>query len=612
MTDNILHQLDKLDIFEPIDLKFAAFLSRLEKGKTDDACLLAMVLLSHTTLTDKHICLDLGEVSHRSLMELLPEAPGNIPEALKTLRTPLLEDWTAALKRSVLVGAPGDNTPLVLDSGHRLYTYRYFDYERRVFQAVTHRAGRRRKDLDRAVMEKGLERYFAHPKVTPDMQKRAALVSMDRFLSVISGGPGTGKTYTVTSIMALLLEQWPELKIALCAPTGKAAARLQESIKKAKETLPSHPSIRDLIPENAKTIHRLLGCGRSGTRFRHHKANPLDVDVVIIDEASMVSLSLMAGVFDALPASAGAILLGDKNQLASVESGAVFADICDGARCDEKSDASGTRDTCHQGVDLAGCVTELVYSYRFESSPMIGVLAEAVNQSDMDGAWAVVSDNDDQGVVCTALPSLETLEARIEGELLQRIAPLFNSQTVEDAFLVISQFRILCPNMRGNYGAIHINRLIEKRLQEMGMIDGHTHYHGQPVIVLSNDYTLQLYNGDVGIIWNDGQGGLKAFFPGDNGGYRRFSPMRLPAHETVYAMTIHKSQGSEFDHVHLVLSDAYPRLLSRELVYTGITRARKTLSMWTHPQIMKHALHTQVERWSGLSDYFQSAGGTDR
>lgn len=616
-TDPIRH-LHTAKLLQDIDLKFAELMMALSGDAASDELALAAALASNTTAGEKHICLDLEAAADRPLADLFSEIPEKTAARLQRTRTPTAETWAIRLKATPVVGAPGAYCPLVLDTEHRLYLYRYWAYENQLARAVRERAGTDPGSVDPDTLRKGLERYFPKSSQAPDWQKVAAYAAVTGSLCIISGGPGTGKTHTVASILALLLEQNETLRMAVCAPTGKAAARIQESIKAVKPALACPAELRPKIPVEATTIHRLLGVKRGSPHFYHDPHNPLPVDVLIVDEASMVSLSLMTKLLLAAPAECRIILLGDRNQLASVEAGAVLGDICAAADtgsfskafCEHYAVDSG--DDMIPGCDaantvLSDCAVELKFSYRFDEQSAIGAVSRAVNNGEAAAAMEIM-DKDTTGTIAKKpLPDPGELEDRLEALFDTGYAGLFGAPDVAKAFAALETFRILCSHRRGPYGVDGINRRMESILHKKGLIDtGAQYYPGRPIMITRNDYNLGLYNGDVGIIWPDETGTPRAWFPDRTGGFRALAPARLPAHETVYAMTIHKSQGSEFERIVMVLPAAASPIFTRELIYTGITRARRTVTIWTDDDIFKAAVRARVERRSGLKEGLQA------
>jgi exodeoxyribonuclease V alpha subunit len=426
---------------------------------------------------------------------------------------------------------------------------------------------------------------------------------------VISGGPGTGKTRTVTAILALLLEQAGQsLRIAMAAPTGKAAARLAESAGRARLELDLDPKIVSALPTEAVTLHRLLGFRPGHAEPRHGRDDPLHLDVLVVDETSMVDLPLMARLAAALRPSTRLVLLGDKDQLASVEAGMVLGDICGRGRearygpalCKDLEELAGVRLASGQGPLIANHVAVLRNSYRFGQGSGIGAAAQAVKDGDADKAIGVLTDTDYPDAAIERLGA-EGFRELLRQWLVPRMRTCLQSESPGAALDAFNRFRILCALREGPYGVRTLNAICELVLEQAGLISrrGGEHYAGQPVMVTRNDYSLGLFNGDVGILLRDSMGRLRAWFDTLEG-VRPVIVPRMPPHETVFAMTVHKSQGSELDDVMLVLPEGDSRSLTRELLYTGITRARNRVSLSAAPEAVLRAVKTRVQRSSGL------------
>jgi exodeoxyribonuclease V alpha subunit len=429
-------------------------------------------------------------------------------------------------------------------------------------------------------------------------QYLACLQAAQKKLLIISGGPGTGKTTVVIRILSLLVIQVkrggksrPQIK--LLAPTGKAAARLSESIQNRKSDLVIEQEIKEAIPEQASTIHRALGFNpKKPTSFKYNRDNYLDADIVIVDEASMVDMALMSKLFEAVSPTAKLILLGDKNQLASVEAGSILGDIC------SVVSTQGADDSAHS--PLTDCVVHLTESFRFASDRGIGNFANAVESGEIDKALAVIHDPLQPEVYL--LPD-DNQDEQIEKMILDGYQQVMTAATPLAALQNLSRFKVLCAHRRGFGGIEQLNLLAEKILKSQGLISPQNiWYQGRPVLVTANDYKLRLFNGDTGIVWPDSNDGtLKVYFSGsDPEALRVFQPMRIPAHETVFAMTIHKSQGSEFDRILMVLPSEDSPILTRELLYTGATRAKAQVVIAGNDEVVKAAIARRVERASGL------------
>ena len=500
------------------------------------------------------------------------------------------------LLASRVVGQPGEFKPLILDRSDRLYLQRYWQYEaelaaslqRRLEQPVT---------FDARLLAAGLKRYFDAPADAIDLQRIAAETAVRKAVCVISGGPGTGKTRTVVAVLALLHEQFAARgaapRIALAAPTGKAAARMKESIQAAVEGSPEFAELRGKLPTEAATLHRLLGSIPGSPYFRHHADRPLAVDAVIVDEASMIDLALMAKLIAAIPATARLILLGDRDQLASVEAGSVLGDICNTAG------EAGAK------VRMAEHIVELRKNYRFQQDSGIHRMSQLINRGDAEESLRLLQSGDASDVRLRTNPTPPELAGALHQLVVPGYSPFLTEPKPLEALQRLSDFRVLCAVRRGPSGVDNLNRLIEQALVEEGLIQpGATHYHGRPVLVQVNDYGLRLFNGDVGLILRDPDSAdeLRAFFPDGAGGLRRLLPARLPLHETTFAMTVHKSQGSEFERILFVLPEADAPLLTRELVYTAVTRARSSVEIWANPGVLQTAIERRTVRASGLRE----------
>lgn len=576
-----------------LDRQFAAFIRRLA-GSDAPPLLEPLAALTAAALRDGHVCLDLTLLAGTSLH----------PEGT-TLSVPPLETLSDLLWDTTVVGVPGDVTPLILDHGGRLYLYRYHRYERELTDDILALADGTVHPPDEQPLTAGLERLFPG---NGGPQRRAALTALTRRLCIISGGPGTGKTTTVVRILALLLEQaagGPEPRIALAAPTGKAAARLRESIRTARETLPCDETIRTLIPDRAVTLHRLLGPRSGSVRFRHCRENPLPWDMVIVDEASMVSLPLMAKLTAALRPGAHLVLLGDRDQLASVEAGAVLGDICAGA---------GMAEGNAEPSPLGRSITVLTRTYRFREEGGIGELAAALNAGDGRRALSLLDGGKDD-IAFRDLPAPGELKRELRRSVMEGFTPCLTAPTPEEALARFAGFRLLTPLRRGPLGVAGLNRLVEELLAEQGLIRPMGRwYAGRPIMITVNAPTLHLFNGDIGIVWPDPteSGLLRVCFADPNGGLRWLAPARLPAHETAFALTVHKSQGSEFSRLLLLLPRQDSALLTRELLYTAVTRARERVDIWGDRELLPAIVSRRIERSSGLREALWPARTTCR
>ncbi len=607
--------------FDAIDIRLAELMTQLAGGEDNPSLLLAAALLSRFSASRRHICLDLKEVSEHSLMELLRESRGMNESSHPELVTPGYSDWIAALSQSSVVGTPGEYKPLILDDAGRLYFYRYWSYERNLIESISLRL--EVSNFARSSRNgEELNRLFKSSHTIPNWQKIAAFTALSGKFCVISGGPGTGKTYTVASIITLLIKEKPDTRISICAPTGKAAARLQESISRSGQLLNRKDCGQEFKRFEATTIHRLLGASGDLTRFRYNRDNPLVTDVLIVDEASMVSLSLMSRLMDALAPETNVVLLGDRNQLSSVEAGSVLGDICDAADINQFSAEMQQRYQQMTGeaisvspitkgtgnsFALSDHIVELHHSYRFASDSGIGDLSHAINEGDVEQAMAILGDKAQEWVTVSDLPAVQNLKKELQRVVSNHFESAIKAESLERAFDTYNRFRILCSHRLGTYGVAQLNGMVEEILKERGLINRvDRFYQGRLVIIKENDYSVGLFNGDTGLIRKDENGELKVFFKTEEGNFKSITPVRLPRHESAYALTVHESQGSEFDEVVIVLKESASSFLSRELLYTAITRARKGLMLWSDKQVLCQAVTRKVERASGLKDGLKS------
>ncbi|KVP67235.1 AAA family ATPase [Burkholderia ubonensis] len=652
-----------------------------------------------------HVCVSLGALAQR------------YDEPLADVRAALAASGVAAfgaLER-------GEERPLIVDRHDRLYLARYFAYERRLAEALVAQVEAVAADDAPApdVLRERLARYFGPATGETDWQRVAAIVALTGRVTIVSGGPGTGKTTTVVGVLACLLDAHPGLRIALAAPTGKAAQRMQEALHARAGDLP--PELAARLPNTSYTLHRLLG-GGGAAGFRHHRDNPLPYDLIVVDEASMIDVALAAHLLDALAPGARLVLLGDKDQLAAVEAGAVFAELSarpsfSAAACariakalgideaafvaalptpadaepdaaaaavaigrtpvapppagprqaslfdDEPPAAVATADETAGDADdapawieadelawldaaalppldagaaqrvaamipvapedveaaeaatpapLADCVVWLERNYRFGLDSPIGRLSLAIRRGDVQEALDALPASD-----AAAASFHEDAGDALAATTVERLAQRFSAylDALRDAlaaavpdplplFDALNRFRILCATRGGARGAEHVNALVAahvRRAAHVPLAVGAHWFTGRPIMVTRNDYALGLFNGDIGIALPDAQGVLRVWFKRADGAARAVSPAALPPHETAFALTVHKSQGSEFDEAALVLPATFGRVLTRELVYTAVTRARTRVQVIGGRRMLAQAIATRTQRDSGLS-----------
>jgi exodeoxyribonuclease V alpha subunit len=429
-------------------------------------------------------------------------------------------------------------------------------------------------------------------------------------ICIISGGPGSGKTYTIARIILILkaLAGPKALQIALAAPTGKAAARLHDAVSQGLASLQTDPLSKNDQSPKAATLHRLLGYRPATGGFHYHADHPLPVDGVIVDEASMVDLGLMARLVAALPSRARLILVGDKDQLSSVEAGAVLGDICYGISNVRPSAATASLDDGPGAGPpaLQDRILVLTRNYRFDSQSGIAALCRAINQGDAKQCLSLLNNSDYPDISLRPIAGWRKLKSNLTRETISRIRPLFQMPSTAHALAGLNRFRFLAAVRKGPFGVESINALIEEELKRRALIprSAGLWYPFRPLMITSNDYVNELFNGDLGMVeGGDAPGQMtKIVFEDGKGGYRRLAPHQLPPHETVFAMTIHKSQGSEFDRVVVVLPDRDVPVLTRELVYTAVTRARKSVTIWGDADLLARAVRRHVYRASGLRE----------
>ncbi len=614
-----------------LDVSFARWCARHDPAPTPELLLVAALV---AYLEGRgHSCLDLDPLLQQTL-NLGTELEAALAQVLAELpRTRAA--WQDTLYGSPCVAPPSSSvpSPLVL-AENRLYLRRYWQYETALSQQIRQRTNPALWSLDAlAGALPWLHALFPTHDAGIHWQRVACALALRSPFTLITGGPGTGKTHTVARLLTVLLSQsaHPEaLRIALAAPTGKAAARLTESLRKALRELPPNlPAALDiptLIEQvgPARTLHSLLGQDWTTRQFRHDAAHPLDLDLLIVDEASMVDLKMMVALFDALPSRSRIVLLGDRDQLASVEAGAVLGDLCLHAEAGHYrpetadflrplGDPPLPENLCDpNGSDLAQCRVMLRHSHRFGTA--IGALAMAVNAGDVGSVTRLLKQEthsslawkecaSPQEVVEIATCPTDLSYGKFSQLLQTRPAPADFDSWALLLLQALDQFRVLCALREGPWGVIELNRSIEQKLRTMGGLQPQGEwYEGRPVIITRNDADLSLANGDIGLTLRSPYPaqGLRVYFPDATRTLRALAPSRLNHVETAFALTVHKSQGSEFEHTCLVLPAPHP-IVTRELIYTGITRARQRLTLLcADPTTLEIGLARPTQRTSGL------------
>jgi exodeoxyribonuclease V alpha subunit len=602
--------------FRDIDIAFAQLLRRLAPSDPPGVQLAA--LLTSRAAGEGHVCIDL----HQQCADARREVAA-WPEGVRRLT---IDSWLAQLAASPVVDHTTGERPLVCDRRGRVYLQRLYQHEQDLAARLRHLAmarpplpGEFRRDRLLAL----LSRYFPPPDPQgaddplADWQKIAAALAVVQQLCIISGAPGTGKTTTVAKIIALLMEftEQVAMRVSVCAPTGKAAARLGASLGEASQGLACPPPIATALASlDPCTIHRLLRFQSGGRGFFFNERHPLPTDLVVVDEASMVDLVLMSRLVRALPEDARLIILGDKDQLASVEAGAVFGDLCRNASTESfprriaavveaaHVPAPPGRSTTDE-TPLRDCIVVLRHNYRFDPLRGIGALTRAVNRGDVERVKHIFDQESGTDLRWEKMSSRAAFHKLLAAQVRKGYEIYLESDDPAQALERFASFRILCALAVGPFGVAHINSLALNHLRRARLMVGRgPWYRGRPVMITRNDYRLGLFNGDIGLVWPDEAGRPRVWFQGERDTLTAFSPQRLPEHETVFAMSVHKSQGSEFDNVLLVLPEQDAPVLTRELIYTGFSRARRRLVLAAREEIVDIALARKIRRISGLSD----------
>ena len=574
-----------------LDDALAATLRRLDPATGEEVA--AAAALASLAVHRGHAAFDLADPAQL--------VPGDV-------RWPAAEDWRRRLESSRWVASPASlhepspgDVPLVLEEG-LVYLRRYREYERRLAARLRTLAATRPQAPEAEAIAPVLDALFP-PGGSDPLQALAARSALDHALLLVTGGPGTGKTTTITRLLVLLVAAAMQAgaeppRIALAAPTGRAAERMAGSLRAALERLQGAPGVDpawlQALPEGASTVHRLLGTLRDSPRFRHDAANPLRHDVVVVDEASMVDLPLMCKLAEAVRDGARLVLLGDPDQLPSVEAGDVLAAIC--SATGDLGAGGGDGATAPAGP-LQGHRVHLQRGYRQSGSLDLAPLASAIRAGDASGTLGLLRGGGLAGVGFHEDAS-DPL-ARDGGGLLEHWRELARESDPVRALARVDRVRLLVALRQGPQGAQALNARVAERLAGPRPP---AHFHGQLLLVTRNSYRHGLFNGDVGVCMDDGSGRLVAWFPGTRADAPRpFQPGALPAHESAFAMTVHKAQGSEFDEVWLQLPSVDNRVLSRELLYTAVTRARSRLHLAGSAGVLEFALQRHVVRVTGLA-----------
>jgi exodeoxyribonuclease V alpha subunit len=574
---SLLHDLARNGDISWLSYYFAEFVATQAQSGIDDLPSLSAALVSEAN-QNGNVCIELGRFSKRPLFISNYIDAKEIPCGIDSA------SWSAQLRANRCVGGPNDPAPLTLE-GERLYLNRFWNYENNIAGKIKAMLEVRDK-IDSGRISQQVEQVFADSDSLDQDQKLAVETAAQKHFCVISGGPGSGKTSTVICILSVLIALDPNSRIALVAPTGKAAARMKASIDQRVDQIDINPVSRAALPTTASTIHRLLGYQRHG--FYYHEHRRLAVDCVVVDEASMIDLKLMYHLLSALPASARLILLGDRDQLASVAAGNVLGDITGHGYALDPANAR-----------LATSIALLRNNYRFDRDSAIGELAAHVNQGRNKETLDLLRQGH-RGLRWYAAHE-DHIHADALSWLYAAYEPIFHSNSPGEALEVYEKTRLLCATNRGPLGVDSLNRKITQAMLAGNNLAEVDLYPGLPILIKRNHHELGLFNGDTGILWQYASG-LRACFRDSAGAIRDLAVNRLPEFTPAWASTVHKSQGSEFDSVFLILPvDPDSDALSRELLYTAITRARQQFILHAAEAVVISSMKRLTQRHSGLA-----------
>ena len=593
---HLLHQGD----ISNLSYFFAEFIAQQSSVDIDHPVAISAALISEKN-QQGDVCVDLKDYVDQPLFNSdVKNSPIVVNHSL--------ESWIHLLQENHCVGKPGEFCPLILEES-RLYLNRFYFYESNIESAILSRQTLM-PTIDQTQVMQSIQTLFPGQMNQTELSEQllAVMLAVIRPFTVISGGPGTGKTTTVIKILACLLSQQPNIRIKLAAPTGKAAARMVESIRLGSQRLTLDESIQDLLPQEASTLHRLLGYRNH--RFRYDRDHLIPVDCLIIDEASMVDISLMSHLLDAIPANARIILLGDRDQLASVSAGNVLGDITGHGQSISYSSSQAKQlnllsngalnipANMGQQTLMTDSIALLTKSYRFRADSGIGTLANRVNRGDAQSISDCLNSPQDD----LKWHQTNELDQAMMNILVEAYRLVVQGDDVITAITALEKIRILCAVHTGPAGTEHINETVSQKMYALGWIDNIEQFTGMPIMITTNDYDSNLFNGDTGLFWPNEKGVLSAYFRGEDQEIRQYPIHSLPRHVPAWAMTVHKAQGSEFDSIYLVLPNSGESgFVTRELLYTAITRAREHLTIIAPIEQLMQACQRLTRRSSGLA-----------
>lgn len=565
----------EVGLLRDIDVHLVQSLMRIYGDPLPESAQVVLALACRAT-GDGHVCLDLDDAP----LSLMPSADSD-PDFLNTFAAIVAESGAVLRKHPLLVGTGTGNEPFVLEDS-RLYLRRFWNYENAVSAKLLalsrESTGRRAADFEPQLAE-------ASPPLA-EGQKNAIRCAIEKRFSILTGGPGTGKTFVAAHLLVMLAKTSPLIRIRMAAPTGKAAARMDESVGGVLKTMGV-----SLDKEPACTLERLLGFQGDSPYFRHNRRNPLPADIVLIDETSMIDLPKMAKLLDAIGSGTQLILLGDKNQLASVEPGNVMAELC-------------------QSTALSPVMATLTESKRFLDRTPVAELAKSIQTGDPAKAWDwATSPSPDIRLRSSAKFDATQCPSSFKSSVTEGYREFIQTKTPQDAFSALSRFRVLCALRNGPQGSIRVNEAIEEILSLHRKGEFYDH---RVILVTQNNYDINLFNGDIGIVLNQDTDTPFAYFEDGKGKFRKIPCRLLPEHETAFAMTIHKSQGSGFGRVLVLLPDFSCPVMTRELLYTAITRTESGVELWCEETSFKKAISQPTVRHMGLQQKLDAPPATPR
>lgn len=613
-----------------INYHFAEFITDLAKisdDRTDDRKLLwnLAFLLSYITATGD-VCVYLDNIENKNILDILDVNDDTnvykIDYIPHSYTFPDRAEIEGLIARTELISNESEIlAPIIYDNDGRLYMQKNYHYETVIVDRLGElMRGTNKPDID--FVKKVIDRLCGETSESDeiDWQRIAVALSLIKRFVVITGGPGTGKTTTAAKIMAAILtiakDKGVNKSIAICAPTGKAASRLSESIANQVKEIAVDDDIRERIPKEASTIHRLLGYRWLSNNFKHNAQNPMPYDVIIIDESSMVSMSLFAKILDAMSDTAQLIILGDKDQLASVEAGHIFGDVCgrEGLEYFSQETATVIRSIAGQRpyssentIPIIDSIVELKKNWRFKEAGSIGQLATAIKEGNFEQVKEMLSSKNPKNITIDDKTTKDNVGRYIANNYAEKYYRLVDVNKIKDAGEILDSFCILCAMNVGPFGSEHIDSQIKERVKKENEVPkSHEHFDGMPVMILQNDNHKRLFNGEIGVIKPSNTSGktdntdLRFFIRNQGSEFQEYFIHQIPRHRSVYAMTIHKSQGSEFNEIVVVLPDEANKIMTKELFYTAISRAKECVHIIGKMDIIEDLMKKQIHRDSGL------------